>query len=134
MGPTSSGQPNQFDIEKSAAELDRKIQAKMFTQPAMAKWAIFHGDRDGQIANQFKSTMKQCLDQVNFESKEPDVFAVKPGMKGDAWVRELRNKVKDDIQMVVLILPGAKGKNSLYDDVKRFLLTEYPIPSQVVLA
>ena len=134
MGPTSSGQPNQFDIEKSAAELDRKIQAKMFTQPAMSKWAIFHGDRDGQIANQFKSTMKQCLDQVNFESKEPDVFAVKPGMKGDAWVRELRNKVKDDIQMVVLILPGAKGKNSLYDDVKRFLLTEYPIPSQVVLA
>lgn len=55
-------------------------------------------------------------------------------MKGDAWVRELKNKVKDDIQMVVLILPGAKGKNSLYDDVKRFLLTEYPIPSQVVLA
>jgi hypothetical protein len=55
-------------------------------------------------------------------------------MKGDAWVRELRNKVKDDVQMVVLILPGAKGKNSLYDDVKRFLLTEYPIPSQVVLA
>ena len=36
--------------------------------------------------------------------------------------------------MVVLILPGAKGKNSLYDDVKRFLLTEYSIPSQVVLA
>lgn len=55
-------------------------------------------------------------------------------MKGDAWVRELKNKVKDDVQMVVLILPGAKGKNSLYDDVKRFLLTEYPIPSQVVLA
>ena len=100
----------------------------------MAKWAIFHGDRDGQIANQFKSTMKQCLDQVNFESKEPDIFAVKPGMKGDAWVRELRKQVKDDVQMVVLILPGAKGKNSLYDDVKRFLLTEYPIPSQVVLA
>ena len=100
----------------------------------MAKWAIFHGDRDGQIANQFKSTMKQCLDLVNFESKEPEIFAVKPGMKGDAWVRELRNKVKDDVQMVVLILPGAKGKNSLYDDVKRFLLTEYPIPSQVVLA
>lgn len=36
--------------------------------------------------------------------------------------------------MVVLILPGAKGKSTLYDDIKRFLLTEYPIPSQVVLA
>ena len=36
--------------------------------------------------------------------------------------------------MVVLLLPGAKGKTPLYDDVKRFLLSEYPIPSQVVLA
>jgi len=31
--------------------------------------------------------------------------------------------------MIVLILPGAKGRNTLYDDIKRFLLTEYPIPS-----
>lgn len=36
--------------------------------------------------------------------------------------------------MVVLIIPGQKGKSSLYDDIKRFLLSGYPIPSQVVLA
>ena len=36
--------------------------------------------------------------------------------------------------MVVLLLPGAKGKTGLYDDVKRFLLSEYSIPSQVVMA
>lgn len=134
MGPTASGAPNQFDIEKSARELDRKIQAKMFTQPAMKKWGIFHGDRDAQVANQFKSTMKQCLDQVNYESCDPAVHAVKPGMKADAWIKELKKQLNDGIQMVVLILPGAKGKCMLYDDVKRFLLTEYPIPSQVVLA
>ena len=58
MGPTSSGAPNKVDIEKSSRELDRKTQAKMFSQPAMNKWGIFHGDRDAQIANQFKSTMK----------------------------------------------------------------------------
>ena len=62
MGATSSGAPNQFDIERSARELDRKIQAKMFTQPALKTWGIFHGDRDAQAANQFKSTLKQCLD------------------------------------------------------------------------
>lgn len=31
MGPTSSGAPNKFDIEKSGRELDRKTQAKMFS-------------------------------------------------------------------------------------------------------
>jgi len=31
MGPTNSGAPNKFDIEKSGRELDRKTQAKMFS-------------------------------------------------------------------------------------------------------
>ena len=53
-------------------------------------------------------------------------------MKADAWIRELKNQLNEGIEMVVLLLPGKKGV--LYDDVKRFLLTEYPIPSQVVLA
>ena len=46
MGATSSGAPNKFDIEKSAREMDRKIQAKMLNQPALKTWGIFHGDRD----------------------------------------------------------------------------------------
>lgn len=78
--------------------------------------------------------MKQCLDQVGYQSSDPELHSVRPGMKSDAWIRELRNKLNDGIQMVVLILPGGKGRTPLYDDVKRFLLTEYPIPSQVVLA
>jgi len=134
MGSTASGAPNQFDIEKNARDIDRKIQAKMFSQPALKTWGIFHGDRDAQVANQFKSTMKQCLDQVGYDSADPAVHPVRPGMRSDAWIKELKNKLNDGIQMVVLILPGAKGKCALYDDVKRFLLTEYPIPSQVVLA
>merc|ERR1711903_271361 len=134
MGATSSGAPNKFDIEKSARELDRKIQAKMLTQPALKTWGIFHGDRDAQVANQFKSTMKQCLDQVNYESSDPAMYAVRPGMRADAWIKELKNQLNEGIQMIVLILPGAKGRNTLYDDIKRFLLTEYPIPSQVVLS
>jgi len=55
-------------------------------------------------------------------------------MKADAWIKELKAQLNDGVQMIVLILPGAKGRNTLYDDIKRFLLTEYPIPSQVVLS
>lgn len=54
---------------------------------------------------------------------------VKPAMRSDAWIRELKKELNDGIQMVVLLLPGGKGKTPLYDDIKRFLLTEYPIPS-----
>lgn len=51
MGAGSSGAPMAIDIEANARDLDRKIQGKMFTQPAFRTWGIFHGDRDAQIAN-----------------------------------------------------------------------------------
>lgn len=106
----------------------------MFTQPALTTWGIFHGDRDAQAANQFKSTMKQCLDTVGYESQDPQVYQVKGAMRSDGWIKMLKEQLNDGVQMVVLIIPGQKGKSQLYDDLKRFLLTAYPIPSQVVLA
>ena len=58
---------------------------------------------------------------------------VRPGMRAEAWVKVLQEQLNEGVQMVVLLLPGSKGRCNLYDDVKRYLLTEYPIPSQVVL-
>jgi len=58
---------------------------------------------------------------------------VRPGMRADAWIKTLQDQLNEGVQMVVLILPGSKGRCNLYDDVKKFLLTEYPIPSQVIL-
>ena len=56
MGPTPSGAPNSFDIDKCSRDMERKCIAKMFTQVPLKKWGIFVGDRDAQTANQFKST------------------------------------------------------------------------------
>lgn len=63
----------------------------------MKNWGIFYGDRDAQTANQFKSTMKQCLDQVGFEADDPAMYAVKPGMKSNAWIKELKKQLNNDI-------------------------------------
>jgi len=54
-------------------------------------------------------------------------------MNAENWKKELQSKLNCGVQAIVLLLPGQKGKNNIYDEVKRFLLTEYPIPSQVVL-
>ena len=58
---------------------------------------------------------------------------VRPGMRVDAWIKTLKEQLNEGVQMVVLLLPGSKGRCNLYDDVKNYLLTEFPIPSQVVL-
>jgi len=133
MGAKGSGDRNSFDIEQSARDIDRKIQDKMFEQPALKTWGIFHGDRDAQIAKQFTSTMDQVLQQFGYDSAQPELFQVKGGMNAGAWTRELKSKLNPNVQAVVLLMPGQKGKNTLYDDVKRFLLSEFPVPSQVVL-
>jgi len=54
-------------------------------------------------------------------------------MQSQNWIRELKSKMNPNIQAVVLLIPGQKGRNPLYDDIKRFLLVEFPVPSQVVL-
>ena len=58
---------------------------------------------------------------------------VRPGMRAEAWVKALQEQLNEGVQMVVLLLPGSKGRCNLYDDVKRYLLAQFPIPSQVVL-
>jgi hypothetical protein len=60
---------------------------------------------------------------------------VKDAMKADSWKSELKSQLKynADTMIVVLLLPGKKGTNNLYDEIKKFLLVEYPVPSQVVL-
>ena len=54
-------------------------------------------------------------------------------MNALTWTKELKSKLNSNVQAVVLLLPGAKGRTTLYDDVKRYLLAEFPVPSQVVL-
>lgn len=101
----------------------------MYDQPTLKTWGVFHGDRDGNIAKQFTSTMAQCLQQFGYEETEPSVFPVRGGLNPEAWKKELQNKLNGNVQAVVLLLPGNKGTCKLYDDLKRFLLQEFPIPS-----
>lgn len=54
-------------------------------------------------------------------------------MRFDGWKKALKSQLNEGVQMVVLLLPGTKARCPLYDDCKKFLLEEYPIPSQVVL-
>lgn len=57
------------------------------------------------------------------------MFAVKDAMRPDNWKKELKARLNGQVQAVVLILPGQKGKCNLYDEVKKYLLTDFPIPS-----
>jgi hypothetical protein len=46
------------------------------------------------------------LDQVNYEHQDPAVHQVKMAMRSDNWIKALKEKLNDGVQMVVLIIPG----------------------------
>jgi putative heme iron utilization protein len=106
----------------------------MYEQPELNTWGIFHGDKDAWTAKQFSSTLDEVLKQFGFVSQAPRTFTVKGNsMQGKSWVTELKNNLNSEVQAIILLMPGQKGRPNAYDEVKRFLLAEFPIPSQVVL-
>jgi len=73
--------------------------------------------------------MQQCLETFGYPATEPALFPIKNGNQGHAWREELKAKCNNAVTAVVLLLPGQKGKCTLYDDVKRLLLADLPVPS-----
>lgn len=52
----------------------------------------------------------------------------------ETWRHELLSKIVSGVQVVILIVPGIKkGKCQLYDPLKRLLLEEVPVVSQMVM-
>jgi len=77
--------------------------------------------------------MGKCFDTINYDSQRPKEFAIRSNQFRE-WEKVLKANLNPGVQCVVLLLPGAKGKAPLYDDLKRLLLKDLPVPSQVVLA
>jgi hypothetical protein len=59
-------------------------------------------------------------------------FMVK-GHNIEMWKETLQAKLDNTVQAVILLLPGSRGRCPLYDEIKKFLLEEIPVVSQVVL-
>jgi hypothetical protein len=49
--------------------------------------------------------MEECLKQFGYESCAPAMFPVK-GIQPDAWRKELGSKINNNVQAVVMLLPG----------------------------
>jgi hypothetical protein len=49
------------------------------------------------------------------------------------WADAIKNQTSPKTQMLICVLQGAKGKGVIYKELKKFLITEIPIPSQVIL-
>lgn len=113
-------------------DLDRQIQQEMYSQVPLSNWAILCCDRDNETAVTFKTTLDQVLNTFRYKTSEIKKIGVKSNNYRD-WEMAIKNNLNPSVQAVILLIPGSRGKGPLYKDLKKLLLTECPIPSQVVL-
>ena len=132
MGKNPSGTRIEFDLE-TTNDIDRKIQNQMYEQPALNKWGVFFAEFDRKNAQCFMETMQKCCEQFKYTANKPREFPVK-GTRFADWENALKSNLNNSVQAIILILPGQKGKAPLYDDLKRLLIHQIPVPSQVVLS
>lgn len=76
--------------------------------------------------------MEKTIQQFGYQAKQMASFMVK-GNNIEMWKETLHEKLDPSVQCAILLLPGSKGNCVLYDELKRLLLEEIPVISQVVL-
>jgi len=76
--------------------------------------------------------MEKTIESFGYPAKKMAAFIVK-GNTYETWRQCLFEKLDNTVQVIVLILPGTKARCQLYDEIKRTLLSEIPVVSQVIL-
>ena len=120
-----------FSID-STDDIDRKIQAEMYSQPAIKKWCVFSTNKDKESTENFLQMFKKVQESFKYQMGDPNVVYVKSTQFRD-WEEAITKSISKETQTALLIIPGSKGKGLIYNDVKKLLTLKYPIPSQVVL-
>ena len=127
------GSQGKIQIDPINDDIDRKIQTSMFSQPEINCWGIFCPEQDKRNCTKFLDCLKQSINTFRYKMSPPKIFYVKSKFLND-WKDILKKSLGPKVQYIIMLLPGNKQNNPLYNDLKSMLISELPVPSQVVLS
>lgn len=81
----------------------------------------------------FLNTLLQVKGSFKYPIDEPKQIFIKSQQYRD-WEQKITETITKDVQAIVCIIPGSKGKGFIYNDLKRLLTVNFPIPTQCVLS
>ena len=94
---------------------------------------IFCTRKDDDLCLTLTDLLGASLKQSHYRFSKPREVKVE-NTEWRTWEKAFRDNLNQDVQLVILILPGKKKNSPLYEHVKRYFLSEMPIPTQVVLS
>ncbi|CAK73120.1 unnamed protein product (macronuclear) [Paramecium tetraurelia] len=129
---------NNTAINIETGNLDRDTQTAMLRGVGLENWGILYSDRDGRQAEDFMSCLRESIEYCKFQCKAPRTFVLHSNRIED-WIKQIDQIVQQSqgpqkVTLLLLILNGPKKNAPLYTDIKRYLINDCPIASQVILS
>ena len=95
----------------------------------LKKWAVLFVNKNQDVATSFTTLMNKLAPKMGMKVAAPDM-KVLPNDRTETYLKCLRETIKPDVQIVVLIMPTPRDDR--YSAVKMLCNTELPVPSQVI--
>ncbi len=89
---------------------------------------------DLQAVNNFKNNFQEVLPVFKYQAMPPKMLEVYSRNSED-WIRSIQKAIGQvKVQLIVCIIPGPKGKNQIYNDLKKNFTCDCPIPIQCIIS
>ena len=95
----------------------------------LKKWAVLFVNKNQDVATSFTTLMNKLAPKMGMKVAAPDM-KVLPNDRTETYLKVLRETIKPDVQIVVVIMPSPRDDR--YSAVKMLCNTELPVPSQVI--
>ena len=126
------GNNKKVDID-SCTNIDYETKNKMFSQTDINKLAVFYPARNKNDFNKFMTTMMCQANDYKIVIKSSAGFEVERDNDIKCWLEKAKKFLSKDVTAAIFLLNGPKGKSKVYPEIKRFLVNEAPVPSQMVM-
>jgi aubergine-like protein len=127
------GEGKKFHFEKSK-NLDRDSQVEMLETKKIKKLVIFYPSDGKKSLEIFQQTSQQCLEDLKLKLGEIKEVEIKNFKKEDEWIEMSNRYIDQTVTMAIYILNGPKKAGFNYSPLKRLMLKELPVPSQMILS
>jgi len=106
----------------------------MYSQPSLKSLKIFYSSNDDLAFKSFMDNLILAKQSFHYDIEKPtDIRIV--GNQYSNWEKAIiQNLDIEKDTVIVLIIPGQRGKGPLYSSLKKLLITKFPIPSQIILS
>jgi len=115
-------------------EFDREIK-NLMDMPKIDKWAIFYPRRFKKETEALLRDLQNCLRDFRYPCSPPRRVEIDDD-KIETWCAAIDSTLKDhlDTSVAIFVIQGKKGASPVYHELKKKLVTDCPVPSQMILA